>query len=64
MAQQIKELASLPDPGTHMADKKTDSCKLSSDLHRHVMAHVCPYTETHTHNLLKQNKKTYNPPSN
>lgn len=50
MAQQVRELASMPDqlslsPGTQVADKKTDSCKLSSDL-RHVMAHVCPHTDT------------------
>lgn len=45
MAQQVKVLAARPDDltsvsGSHTADRKTDFCKLSSDLHTYAPIHI------------------------
>lgn len=51
---EVKTLATeSEDPSfitrTHNEKKKDDSCKMSSDLHRHTLSYACPYKYTQTH---------------
>jgi hypothetical protein len=51
MAQQITVFAAKPDylslnPGTHMVEGENRLNKLSSDLHKHSVAHTCTHTKT------------------
>lgn len=42
IAQKIKALAAIPDKvsSTHMVEKKTDSCKFTSDLNSHMHIYI------------------------
>lgn len=61
MAQQVKVLAAKPnDVGLisriHVGEERTDSSKLSSDLHMSIMAYVPSFLHTQTadrYNVIK-----------
>lgn len=62
MAQQIGVVATKLDdlslsPGIHLGEERTNSSKLSSDLHKCSVACMCPHNTHNVNTLLKEELK-------